>query len=168
MELGKAMTWLRNPDTVAGKRVFAVTGGLTALALWASGCGNGGTTTVIERQPAPGNGDTPGQTVPHEHANAQLTFDYLGAGSTIIRVYPGVKNTPEDKQFDGTYPNGETVGAVCKTEGREVHSVTSIGEEPRQSNEWAEIVDTASSEPEYASFVYTTNPHQLMMELPDC
>jgi hypothetical protein len=57
--------------------------------------------------------------------DATLTFDDLGGGDPVIRVFPGVTDSSEDRTFNGTFPDGETVRTICKKEGREVVSDTS-------------------------------------------
>jgi hypothetical protein len=168
MERGM-MTYLRNPDTRVGRAGVAGTTAVAALALLASGCG--GTSGNQNHKPvAPGqtSGRTAGKpSSSHESGHAQLTFDYLGGGSKVIEVFPGVGNSPEDKKFDGTYYDGEHVTADCQTDGREVHSDPGLGEQRRQSNVWF-LIEGTPGETQYATAVYTQNPHQLIMELPDC
>lgn len=132
-----------------------------ALAL--AGCGGGKktetvTTTVEATQPA-------GTSTSPTAEGVTLTFDDLGANSSIIQVYPGVESTPADKTSNGTFNSGDTVPAECKTEGRTVHSVPP--ETPRQSNEWVRIHGTPG-ETQYATAVYVHSPDQLLSKLPDC
>jgi hypothetical protein len=168
MELGRPIVSLRNPDTRVGRAGVAGTAALTAFVLLVSGCGD--SSGNQDHSPA-ASGQTSGRTAgnpsSHESGHAQLTFDYLGGGSKVIEVFPGVGNTPEDKKFDGTYYDGESVTADCQTDGREVHSDPSIGEQKRQSDVWF-LIEGTPGETQYATAVYTQNPHQLTMELPEC
>jgi hypothetical protein len=53
-----------------------------------------------------------------------------------------VTDSSEDRTFNGTFPHGETVRTICKKEGREVVSDTSVGEKPRKSSTWIRIEGT--------------------------
>lgn len=158
MELGKVSTYLRNPNTRAGRLLYGGVSGAAALALFASGCGadpNHGLTDPTTPAPAP--------KTPKPDQEPQLTFDYLGGGSTTIKVFPG----PGTGKVDGTYFDGDTVGAICKTEGQERKSDPSLGEEPRHSDEWIKI-DGTPGETQFATAVYIEHPQQLLDQLPDC
>jgi TIR domain len=102
--------------------------------------------------------DTPSPKATSTQAPAQsgatITFDALGNGSNIIEVYPGVGNTPQDKTYNGTYYNGETIPIVCRITGRTITSNPAIGERHRQSNEWYKLQTPPGAQPEYASAVY--------------
>lgn len=139
-----------------GLWAIAVTTG--TLALVAAGCGNNS-----ERADVP----APLPTVTQPAKESALTFDDLGGGSSIIEVYPGVGNTPEDRAFNGTYNDGDTVGAECKEEGREVHSHPEAGEEDRNSDEWIRITGTPGNE-QFATAVYIEHPTKVLSELPPC
>ncbi|HEY4963904.1 MAG TPA: hypothetical protein VIH90_04375 [Candidatus Saccharimonadales bacterium] len=79
---------------------------------------------------------SPSAVKPTSH---ELTFDALGGGSNVIKVYPGALNTPVDEKYDGTFESGQTAAVVCETIGRIVTSDTLAGEEYRQSAKWYEI-----------------------------
>ncbi len=98
---------------------------------------------------------------------AVLVFDDLGGGSSIIQVYPGVQNTEVDKQYNGTFNDGDIVGALCKTEGRQVSSDPSAGEVSRTSSEWVRINGTPGVD-QYATAVYVENSDDLLGKLPVC
>jgi hypothetical protein len=160
MAIGEASRKVERNWKIMGGIIVA--GG--ALALAACGRSSGKkieapvSTTVAAVQPS-------GSSAAPRTSPVTLTFDYLGANSTIIEVYPGVGSTSADKQFNGTYNNGDTVPAECKTEGRTVHSVPP--ETPRQSSEWIRIQGTPG-ETQYATAVYVQNPAQLLSQLPNC
>jgi hypothetical protein len=97
----------------------------------------------------------------------ELVFDDLNGGSSIIRVYPGVTKSKTDMLANGTYNDGDTVPAECKTEGRSVHSDPSVGETNRTSSEWIRIHGTPG-ETQYATAVYVENPQAVLKQLPDC
>lgn len=94
-----------------------------------------------------------------------LTFDDLGANSPIIQVYPGVEDTPADRQYNGTYNDGDTATAECETNGRTVKSVSP--EPRRESNQWVRI-QAPNGESQYATTVYVENPEQLLEQLQPC
>lgn len=146
MEKGKALTPRRNPNTRIGLWFFRGTAAVASFALAASGCGN----SSNDGHPAP------------------LTFDYLGGGSKVIEVFPGVSNSLEDRRYDGTYYDGDQVTADCKTTGRKVSSNPSVGELPRQSDEWFSIEGPSPDGSYYVPAVYTEHPGQLWDELPNC
>jgi hypothetical protein len=97
----------------------------------------------------------------------QIAFDYLGGGSKVIRVYAGPGSETGDKQTIGTYFDGDTAPAECKTEGRTVFSHPELGEEKRNSNKWIRI-QGPGGETEYATAVYIERPQEVLNELPDC
>lgn len=162
MEFGKA---IRNPNTKVGRLLYGGVAGVSALALTASGCG-GSSTEGLTDSVSTSSANTAGHTGPDERTGneQQLVFDDLGGGSSTIQVYPSPNGHPE---ANGTYPSGEAVGAICVTEGREVHSDPGVGEMPRHSDEWIKIHGTPG-ETQFATDVYTHNPRQLIMELPNC
>lgn len=169
MEQGRLSAYLRNPNNRAGLLLLGGTTGLSAFVLAVSGCGGGDTTTVTVEHPGTG-GNTPGQTDGQSaHGNnaddqPQLTFDYLGHGSRVIKAYPSPDSGPDD--YDATYYSGETVPADCKTTGPDV--VSNPGEEPRESDEWFKFEGPDPQKDYFVPAIYTHNPHQLIMELPDC
>lgn len=156
--INRKANWLR---LVGGTLAFA---GTLALA----GCGGGkGNTAVDTTSPLPTNRDVPADPNAPISGQHTITFDDLGGGSSIIEVFPGIQDTPEDKTFNGTYRNGDVVQAICKAVGRPVHSDPSVGEEARSSNAWVRIVGTPG-ETQYATSVYIQNPQQALSSLPDC
>jgi hypothetical protein len=68
-----------------------------------------------------------------------IKFDDLGGGSSIISVYPGVQAIERDKTPSGTFRSGDVVAAVCKAQGRTIHSDPSSGERQQSSNMWVRI-----------------------------
>jgi hypothetical protein len=106
--------------------------------------------------------------------NRSFAFDSLGSelskgGSSIIRVYAGVKNTPKDEVTTGTFANKQTAEADCMASGQHVASVPSEGEAPRSSNEWLQIDNPSSSQPMYATVVYTRpSEEHALSTLPKC
>jgi hypothetical protein len=110
------------------------------------------TTVVVIQTITPKNTPvTPNQIpTPTPTTGATLTFDDLGGGSSIIRVYP----SSYDTVYDGTYNNGDTALVVCSTTGRTVTSSPASGEEYRKSKEWYKLQIPAGQQPEYATAVY--------------
>lgn len=96
-----------------------------------------------------------------------LKFDDLGGGSSIIKVYPGVKDVPQDKRSNGTYQNGNIVGAICKVSGRIVTSDTNVGERPNTSNVWIEIAGSPGVK-QYAPLTYADMAQSDLNSLPGC
>lgn len=96
-----------------------------------------------------------------------MTFDALGGGSSIIEVYPGVKDTPEDKRPNGTYKNGNTAGAICKVTGRSISSNTAAGERSRKSDTWIEIAGSPGAK-QYAPLTYAAIAQSQLDALPNC
>lgn len=96
-----------------------------------------------------------------------LKFDGLGGGSSIINVYPGVKDVPQDKRPSGTYQSGNTAGAICKLSGRTVTSNTAEGEQPKQSSMWIQIAGSPGLK-QYASLTYVDISQSQLQALPDC
>jgi hypothetical protein len=96
-----------------------------------------------------------------------LVFDSLGGGPSTVMVYPGVTEVSADTHENGTFPDGSKVPAECATDGRDVHSVTSLGEEPRSSDQWI-LIDGTPGETQYASAVYIEHPDTLLNQLPRC
>lgn len=150
---------------------------LSSSALFLAGCVNANkpqtvTRTVGEQPTSAAQGSSNGSGQP-----VKFMFDSLGSqlskgGSSIIRVYRGVKNVPVDKGNEGTtgtYASGQTAEADCKIEGRSVSSVPSEGEVPRTSHEWLHISSAESSTPMYATEVYT-DPAETshLSNLPNC
>jgi hypothetical protein len=114
---------------------------------------------------------TPASTAPASPAmiptDATLTFDDLGGGDPVIRVFPGVTNSPEDRTFNGTFPDGEVVRTICKKEGREVVSDTSVGEKPRKSSTWIRIEGTPGMV-QFAPLTYARMSKDDLAALPIC
>jgi len=145
--------------------VLAATG---ALAL--AGCGGSESepkaTATTTQAPAPSETQTSTSSAPTKEMPT-LVFDDLGGGSSIIRVYAGVKQAAADKETTGTFNSGDSVPAECKTEGRTIHSDTSAGEADRTSSDWIRIHGTPG-ETQYATAVYVENPKDLLAQLPEC
>jgi hypothetical protein len=85
-------------------------------------------------------------------AGVPFRFDDLGGGSSVIRVFRGVKDTPADRVPNGTFFNGQTTTALCKTRGRRVTSDPSVGERPRASDVSLQVM----AQPGKRSFVPLT------------
>jgi hypothetical protein len=100
-------------------------------------------------------------------AGPNLTFDDLGAASTIIQVYSGAGNTPQEKVSNGTFRAGDRVGVKCKVSGRTITSDTAAGEKPRRSSEWVEVVGAAGVR-QFASLTYGDVPTATLNSLPTC
>lgn len=135
------------------------------LALGAVGCGEENDNPGARSQPSPEATQLPKKQPTAE--GPQLVFDDLGGGSSIIRVFPGVRMGAADKVANGTFNDGDEVPPECKIEGRTVHSDHSVGEENRQSNDWIKIQGTPGEE-QYATAVYVENPEKLLNQLEDC
>lgn len=97
----------------------------------------------------------------------RLVFDDLHGGSPIVEVYPGVTASAADRQANGSFNDGDSVPAECKTEGRTVHSNPGLGEEDRNSSDWIRI-QGSPGETQYATAVYVENPSELLASLPSC
>ncbi|MEX5718199.1 hypothetical protein [Geodermatophilus maliterrae] len=98
-------------------------------------------------------------------ASATFRFDALGGGSPYIRVFPGVG--PDDLVHNGTFMDGQTVPAVCKTTGRLVVSDPSVGERPRQSDVWVQIIGSPGLT-QFARLTYGDIDPQALAALPEC
>ena len=159
------LSWMGTMDALVGRKRTVLTAAVVSAALWAAGCGGNGrsSTETHTRNPVPGRSSSLGPQKP----KAVLTFDDLGGGSSIIEVFPGVRSTPADEQYNGTYSDGDRVSAVCKTNGRTVHSDPSVGERSRSSHEWIRIIG-APGVSQYATAVYIEHPRRLLQQLPDC
>lgn len=97
-----------------------------------------------------------------------MTFDSLSdTGTTVIQVYPGVTETEADRQYNGTYLDGDTVTVDCKTQGRTVVSDPSLSETPRESSEWIHLASD-NGEDRFATAVYIEKPEAVLAALPDC
>ena len=105
---------------------------------------------------------------PSRTGRAVLTFDAI-APPLIVEVYPGVSDSAADKTHNGTYNDGESVGAICDKKGREVTFIDPSGDhtKDRTSNDWIRIQGTPG-ETQYASAVYTANSAQLLPQLDAC
>ncbi len=143
--------------------VFAATGGavaLVALAVIVSTAGG--------RQGATGVPDAQTSAVSEPSTSlATFTFDALGGGSPFIRVFPGVTTSARDLVPNGTFRDRDKVQAVCKTTGRLVQSDPSVGEQPRQSDVWVQIIGSPGLE-QYAPLTYGQVPETTLLELPPC
>lgn len=98
---------------------------------------------------------------------ALFTFDDLGGGSSVIRVFPGVKDTTADQLENGTFFGGQTTTALCKTTGRLASSVTSAGERPRSSNVWLEVLAQPGKR-SFARLIYGDIDPAALARLPQC
>lgn len=96
-----------------------------------------------------------------------LTFDDLGGGSSIMEVYPGIKDDPQDRLPNGTFRAGEFTRALCKATGRTVSSDTGVGERPRQSDMWIQIVGSPGVK-QYAPLTYAEVSAAVLQALPVC
>lgn len=96
-----------------------------------------------------------------------ITFDALCGGSNYIRVFPGVQDVPADKVQNGTYQDGQTASAVCKTKGRTVSSDPSVGELPRTSDDWVQVVAQPGAK-SYATLTYGEMDPTVLAQLPPC
>jgi len=100
-------------------------------------------------------------------APALFTFDALGGGSSVIRVFPGVLGTPADLIANGTFFSGQSAPALCKIHGRLVSSDPTVGEQPRQSDLWVEVVGTPGQR-QFARVIYGTIDQTALDRLPQC
>ncbi len=90
-------------------------------------------------------------------SDPMITFDYLGAGSKIILVYPGVSDSETDKKWNAQYYSGEQMPALCYAIGRTVTSDTSIGEREKSSDTFVKIVDQpGDNDDQFVPLTYTT------------
>ena len=154
------MERLRSRDRLLIRAATVVLSGSLALAACSTGDDRPETAP-----PPPDTGTTPttGQT---EGQLPTLVFDYLGVGSTIIRVFPGVTETRRDTRHNGTYNDGDRVTAICETEGRLVQATSSTGED-HSSTTWY-LIHGSPGETQYASAAFAENPEQLSAATPDC
>jgi len=143
----------------------AILGGALTVAAACSGSSSNHHVQATAKSPET---TAPASTPPRSSTNTPtLTFDALGGGPSIIKVYPGVGDTAADKTFNGTFNSGDTVPAECKTTGRMVHSDPSVGELDRQSDQWIRIQGTPG-ETQFATAVYVQNPAALLAKLATC
>jgi hypothetical protein len=105
---------MRMMNTLGRRSRWAVPA--VALALGAWGCGDGD------------SGEVP-----------KLRFDDLGGGSSIIMVYPGPGGTDAEKQYNGTFKDGDRWPVVCHATGRLVMSHPDVGERARQTTDWYQL-----------------------------
>ncbi len=111
-------------------------------------------------------GDTSATTA--EGEGVPMVFDDLDGGEPIIQVYPGVSESKADKLYNGTFRDGQTVYAICKTKGRTVRSHPELGErDVPPSDDWIRFHAVAGIGP-YATAIYVGNPAELLAQLPDC
>ncbi len=138
--------------------VISVLAAAGTVALF--GCGDrDNNTQPSSTQNAPGA--IGGETTP------TVTFDDLHGGLPIVMVYPGASNTEHDRHHSGTFNDGDVVRAICKVEGRTVHSDPTAGEEDRTSNEWIRIEGSPGKD-QYATAVYIEDPSTVLEELSTC
>ncbi|MFL6137395.1 MAG: hypothetical protein ACJ74O_06285 [Frankiaceae bacterium] len=99
---------------------------------------------------------------------ATFTFDALGGTSSkIIDVYPGVGTSAHDKNANGTFTDGDTAPALCKTTGRRITSDVSAGERPRSSNIWVRVQGSPGLV-QYATLTYGDIGRAALSRLPHC
>lgn len=134
-----------------------------SLAL--TGCGRGG--GEADSAATGTSATSPSSTPSRSGELPRLVFDDLHGGSPLIQVYPGVTDAAVDKRSNGAFNDGDSVAAECKTEGREVHSNPSLGEEDRSSDDWVRI-QGSPGQVQYATAVYVENPSELLGQLPNC
>jgi hypothetical protein len=113
------------------------------IAIFLAACTSAGTGAASNNASTSRNVNN-SDSAPPTLSQATLRFDYLGARSTIIQVYPGAANTMADKASSGTFRDGDTAPIICKTIGRGVHSKKP--ELARHSDIWYKI--------EYAGIIY--------------
>ncbi len=99
---------------------------------------------------------------------ATLTFDWRDGNSKIIEVYPGVGETQADRTYDATYNNGDTIGVVCETTGREVHDVPPEQPKGLHSDIWFKLANTVGGLPEFATAVYGDPHSPTGFQVPPC
>ncbi|SRR6266498_3741254 len=158
-----------NERSVGGERKWWMTGAaiVTAGGLAISGCTTSNERAGATNSRAPAESTQSSPTSTTEPLDVQLVFDDLDGGSPIIQVYPGVSDSVADKLATGTYRDGQTVYAECKTKGRKVSSHPELGEAPRTSDDWIRFHSIPDIGP-YATAVYVENPEALLAQLPDC
>lgn len=100
-------------------------------------------------------------------SSAQLTFDDLGGGSSIIAVYPGYTSSARDTEPNGTYAGGQDATAICVASGRTVNSHPEQGERTLSSDKWIRITGSPGNT-QYASAVYVKDSQALIDVLPAC
>jgi hypothetical protein len=95
----------------------------------------------------------------------EFTFDDLGASYPTIQVYPGTTENAADRKPNGTYKDGESFVADCKTEGRMVNSDVASGEPDVSSDQWVRFQGVETS---YATAVYIEDRQEVLEALPEC
>jgi hypothetical protein len=144
---------------------WALAGGL-AIALIAV------LVTWLVTRPAEEDGGTPASgsstsSLEPGQGSAVFTFDALGGRSQYINVYPGVEDTPEDRVANGTFQHDQATTALCQTTGRLVRSDTSVGEEPRESDVWLQVL-AQPGKTSYAPLTYGRIEQEALEALPQC
>lgn len=148
------------------RNIAAVAAASGSFALALAGCGGKGTaeTITVVRTVTEPVATNPAVTTTPE-ARLTVVFDDLGARDPTIFVYPCVRDTDTCRQPNGEYPDGYTLPADCKIEGRDV---TSVEPEPyRHSNDWIRLL-TSNGLRQYATAVYVEKPEELLRKLEDC
>ncbi|MGY1846963.1 hypothetical protein [Blastococcus sp. SYSU DS1021] len=142
-------------DTWTGARVPLIELLLTnGLAAWrAQGCRS--EPEVIERLFFARVGTPPKEGLPGP------LFD----AARYIRVFPGVG--PDDLIRNGTFTDSQTALAVCKTTGRLVVSDPSVGERPRQSDVWIQVIGSPGLT-QFAPLTYGDIDQAALDQLPQC
>lgn len=98
---------------------------------------------------------------------APFRFDALGGGSSVIRVFPGVRDTPTDLIANGTFYGGQTAPAVCRTRGRLVTSDPSVAEQFRESDVWLQVLAQPGMR-SFARLIYGRIDSAALAALPPC
>ena len=143
--------------------------GSLALVTMMAACGSSGASSA-NTNPVTGNNPTVPPT-PHAgkcveptnpagiHTFGIFQFNFMGGGSKVILVYPGVCDTDTAKAYDAQYLDKEKVPAICEATGRTVTRDAELGETPGSSNKWVELQFTTGSsqgsgEREFATLAY--------------
>ncbi len=116
-------------------------------------------------QQAAGAAASSAEASPAAEASATFRFDALGGGSAYIRVFPGVG--VNDLVHNGTFMHGQTAPAVCQTRGRLVKSDPSVGERPRESNVWVQVIGSPGLT-QFAPLTYGDVEPEALAALPQC
>jgi hypothetical protein len=142
--------------------VFAAAGTLVLTA-----CAGESEKEITQETSSSAASPSPSENSTAAQPGRTMTFDALGAGSSIIRVYHGPENTTGDRETTGTYNDSDVVEVRCKTDGRRIDSDVNVGEEKRSSDSWIRLA-FMGGEPQYATAVYVEHPAKLLAQLPEC
>ncbi len=160
-------TELTRADLSSNKRGWPTTCALVAVAVLIGAIVWLGARSDDSRDPGAFADGGSTRTDEPQPITAPFTFDALGGGSSIINVYPGVRDTASDKLANGTFADGQLTTAVCKTTGRRVRSDPSVGEKPRESNVWVKVV-AQPGKTSYAPLSYGRMEQNALKALPEC